>query len=1170
MKRNARKRLICLSLVTAILSSFGLIQAGGFLVVSTTGLFYRWIPGPPIAYNPDRGMLGMLSNTEAVKQVEESFSVWGRDSLATSALTFTNAGLLSIDVATMEDFSRFSQVDDDINPIIFDVDGSLFEDLGFPPGVIGFAAPEFITVSSPFFISEGIAVFNGRFIDGDASDGREIAPKDFGRVLAHEFGHFLNLDHTQINGHYFIGDTDDPGFITYGRPPIESITLMFPLFVANGSVVPLQDDIQAISTLYPGPGFPIDFGSIEGRIFASDSVALFQGANVIVRNANNPFFDASSNVSGDLFRPFASFPVGGVPDLDLRGFYRVNGLTNGESYTVEIVNVNARFADASSVGPFDTPKELPGPEEFWNGLGESAELTDEPLDFELVVANGAVSDVDIILNEAPFTIVLDKFDEDDVGFILSVQSLITAFDTPNGANDYAGVRFSIPASVGTPFTVTRAKFYNNDDQTVWPRVLLTTPNASDQPDLQNPLVEVTNVQGPAANFTPVPLGVERSSSEDLFLVIQFPEGDAISSPGSGGGPALGGDGNLDIGLRQFVVGNLFSTDGLEFEENIITFGQGSVPAANWAIMLEIVPGSTAPDPSEPNNDMASATSLSYGQTVSGTVDPVGDLDYFVFTGSAGDTIRANAAAFTLNSMIDGMLTLLNAAGDTIATHDDESDESLDPLLQAVLPASGDYFLVMESFDEDLGGPDFFYDLHLDTFSLPFEPNNTPEQATAIDTGLVVLEALDLPGDIDFFSFSGEAQAFVTIQLNLGGSSLDPVLTLFDTDRTTIILIEEGQTLQTRLPSTGTFFLAVADIAEGSGADFFYALRLLKSEPNLLPPTELSAIGGKDNVQLSWNVPVVLEIEPNNNIANAQEISGLPPVVVRGSAEVDDAGGLTLIDANGNPVDDLEDLFTITTQSPGLNVTLTDISSDLDLYLIRREGANLFLEGSSTNNGTTEESIAMPNLATNTYFIAVTIFDQAPSGPNVSPYTLTVDADLPAGGTTLQSYNLYRSETPGAVTTGQVVGNVNVSGSPAFTDTNLPANTFFYQVTAVYNFGESVPSNEISVVVTSVADNTSSLPAEYALNQNYPNPFNPSTVIQYALPVFHKNANVKLDIYNMLGQKVRTLVNKQQASGRYSVEWDGKNDAGKSVTSGLYVYRINAGTFVEVKKMLFIK
>ena len=69
---------------------------------------------------------------------------------------------------------------------------------------------------------------------------------------------------------------------------------------------------------------------------------------------------------------------------------------------------------------------------------------------------------------------LANFDN-SVEFALSIQSLITSFDTPNGSNDYAAARYCIPASVDTPFTVVSASFFNNDSATVWPRILLTTP-----------------------------------------------------------------------------------------------------------------------------------------------------------------------------------------------------------------------------------------------------------------------------------------------------------------------------------------------------------------------------------------------------------------------------------------------------------------------------------------------------------------------------------------------------------------------------------------------------------------------------------------------------------------------------------------------------------------------
>jgi len=96
-----------------------------------------------------------------------------------------------------------------------------------------------------------------------------------------------------------------------------------------------------------------------------------------------------------------------------------------------------------------------------------------------------------------------------------------------------------------------------------------------------------------------------------------------------------------------------------------------------------------------------------------------------------------------------------------------------------------------------------------------------------------------------------------------------------------------------------------------------------------------------------------------------------------------------------------------------------------------------------------------------------------------------------------------------------------------------------------------------------------LPKEYGFKGNYPNPFNPKTRISFALP---KQAKVTLDIYNILGQKVRTLVNGDMEAGYQSVEWDGTDDNGVGISSGVYLYKLDAnqGEFRRVSKMTFLK
>lgn len=93
------------------------------------------------------------------------------------------------------------------------------------------------------------------------------------------------------------------------------------------------------------------------------------------------------------------------------------------------------------------------------------------------------------------------------------------------------------------------------------------------------------------------------------------------------------------------------------------------------------------------------------------------------------------------------------------------------------------------------------------------------------------------------------------------------------------------------------------------------------------------------------------------------------------------------------------------------------------------------------------------------------------------------------------------------------------------------------------------------------------PREYSLAQNYPNPFNPSTTIKFAAP---QNGNVAIEIFNIVGQKIRTLVDNYYAAGSHEAVWNGLNDNGEKVSSGIYLYRINAGSYIETKKMTLLK
>ena len=104
--------------------------------------------------------------------------------------------------------------------------------------------------------------------------------------------------------------------------------------------------------------------------------------------------------------------------------------------------------------------------------------------------------------------------------------------------------------------------------------------------------------------------------------------------------------------------------------------------------------------------------------------------------------------------------------------------------------------------------------------------------------------------------------------------------------------------------------------------------------------------------------------------------------------------------------------------------------------------------------------------------------------------------------------------------------------------------------------------EITVTAVGVSDQSPVMVEKFSLANNYPNPFNPSTKIQYSLPT---NEFVSLKVYDIIGREVATLVNQQQSAGVYDVNFNASN-----LTSGIYFYKIDAGSFVDVKKMMLIK
>ncbi len=121
------------------------------------------------------------------------------------------------------------------------------------------------------------------------------------------------------------------------------------------------------------------------------------------------------------------------------------------------------------------------------------------------------------------------------------------------------------------------------------------------------------------------------------------------------------------------------------------------------------------------------------------------------------------------------------------------------------------------------------------------------------------------------------------------------------------------------------------------------------------------------------------------------------------------------------------------------------------------------------------------------------------------------------------------------------------------------------------FTGTIYFDDLSVKVIGKADAiddlSKNMPLEFDLANNYPNPFNPSTTIAYTIPDAGK---VTLEIFNVLGQHIQTLINEDQGAGRYQVMWDGRDKSGNTIGSGIYFYQLTTNRAVTVKKMVLLK
>ncbi|MDZ7762919.1 MAG: FlgD immunoglobulin-like domain containing protein [Melioribacteraceae bacterium] len=235
------------------------------------------------------------------------------------------------------------------------------------------------------------------------------------------------------------------------------------------------------------------------------------------------------------------------------------------------------------------------------------------------------------------------------------------------------------------------------------------------------------------------------------------------------------------------------------------------------------------------------------------------------------------------------------------------------------------------------------------------------------------------------------------------------------------------------------------------------------------------------------------------------------------------------------------------------VTTTNTNADVNSPLSEGSTYWWYVELSYDNGSTWESPSTTWKFSVDAGASAVMPLVGSPAnGVTISDNSPVLSWYLPTQSESTLSYEVEVADNPEFANV-EVYDNISQLNAQV---SELEEGEYYWRVRSKADGSTSSYSNtgnfKVGDGVTSVEDEE--MPLTYDIDQNYPNPFNPTTTINYAIP----EANyVSIKIYNMLGQEVKTLVNKDVKAGRHTIEWRGENNYGQKVSSGTYIYRITA-------------
>lgn len=342
---------ILFAFVTTVFASGSAHAGGPFIVdmINNSGVPCQWLNNNLIWAYDEGDLSSSVDNEEAVQWLRDGFDLWmnsqipdqNGDLIPTANVVHEEAGGVGGDIQTSDYVDYLLTEDYGTGAVIvFDEDGSIIEDYGYPSDmVLGLTLPT-ATDESGLYIIRGIILLNGMMLQYLPSDAEAY----FKAGLLHEIGHLYNMDHDQVNVDIALACD-----LTGTCDGSQHISTMFPELKTYRQGTLSYDDKITLSWIYPNNSFKNEFCTIKGQVLDQDGNPL-QGVNVLARytvGTTMPLVDVRSMVSGVMY-----------PACTADGHYYLHGLRPGRTYQVEYEPLTEEYANESGFEPFhggDTP-----------------------------------------------------------------------------------------------------------------------------------------------------------------------------------------------------------------------------------------------------------------------------------------------------------------------------------------------------------------------------------------------------------------------------------------------------------------------------------------------------------------------------------------------------------------------------------------------------------------------------------------------------------------------------------------------------------------------------------------------------------------------------------------------------------------------------------------------